>query len=347
MRDGEAATRAALLLSGEHPTLPRSEALAILGSEGVAARLIETHDQLVILDAGEGYCRALGERAALTMEGGRLILTAKPTYRSIAAALNSADFGFLLGRSFGVKVTRVREYSLGLDTQRLQGMVGHAIKGRTDSSVDLRGPDVWVRGVITDGGFFVYSRDFATERAAFGMRRPKSRPYFHPGVLEPKLGRAFVNLSRVKRGDTFLDPFCGTGGFLIEAGLMGCLPIGLDLDLRMVEGAGRNLSHYGLEGGLVHGDARRIPFHRADGIATDPPYGRGTSTMGGEVRGILLDFLEEAASLLEKGRYVCTAAPAELDPCFLVAEAGLRLREEHRMRVHKSLTRSIVVAERS
>jgi tRNA (guanine10-N2)-dimethyltransferase len=339
--------RVALLLSGEHPTLPRSEAIAILQSERVPHRELVKHDQLLILEAGEGYGPALAARSALTMEGGRFIQSSALSYGSISDSLEDADWGFLRGRSFGVKVTRVKEHCFGLDTQRLQGEVGYAIRGGTDSPVNLRAPDVWIRGVITDGGFFVFSRDFATDRTVFAKRRPKSRPFFHPGVLEPKLGRAFVNLSRVRGGDTFLDPFCGTGGFLIEGGLMGLKVVGMDLDAKMVRGAARNLRHYSIEAGLIHGDARRIPLNRADGIATDPPYGRGTSTMGGDVKQILEDFLLGASSLLDKGKIICTAAPIELDPSALARRSGYEVREEHRMRVHKSLTRSIVVAERS
>ncbi len=144
-----------------------------------------------------------------------------------------------------------------------------------------------------------------------------------------------------------MDPFCGTGGFLIEAGLMGFRAVGMDLDAKMVRGAARNLRHYGIEAGLIHGDARQIPLDRADGIATDPPYGRGTSTMGSDVKQILTDFLLEASGLLDKGKIICTAAPMELDPSALAARSGFEVREEHRMRVHKSLTRSIVVAERA
>jgi tRNA (guanine10-N2)-dimethyltransferase len=339
--------RAALLLSGEHPTLPHSEATAILQAERIPYHELEKHDQLLILEVGDRYGLALGTRSALTMEGGGFILSSALSYRSISDSLDGADWDFLQGRSFGVKVTRVKEHCLGLDTQRLQGEVGHAIKERTGSPVDLRAPDVWIRGIITSGGFFIYSRDFATDRTAFTKRRPKSRPFFHPGVLEPKLGRAFVNLSRVRGGDTFLDPFCGTGGFLIEAGLMGFRAVGMDLDAKMVRGATRNLRHYGIEAELIHGDARQIPLNRADGIATDPPYGRGTSTMGSNVKQILTDFLSEASGLLDRGKIICTAAPIELDPSTLAARSGFEVREEHRMRVHKSLTRSIVVAEKA
>ncbi len=346
MSEGKGCRLRALLLSGEHPTLPSSEAMAVLASEGISHALRESHDQLLIIEADRQYEAALDARAAFTMEGGSLILSSAPKYVSVKDTLASADWSFLEGRSFGVKVTRVKEHHLGLDTQKLQGEVGHAIKSHADSRVDLRSPDIWLRGVITDRCFFLFERGFATDRAAYGRRKPKTRPYFHPGVLEPKLGRAFVNLSRVRRGAIFVDPFCGTGGFLIEAALMGCEAVGMDLDPKMVKGAGRNLNHYGLEAGLVHGDARRMPFEKADGIATDPPYGRGTSTMGGKVRQILLEFLREASELLAKGDFVCTAAPIELDPCNLASRAGFRVREEHRMRVHKSLTRSIVVAER-
>jgi len=338
--------RVALLLSGEHPSLPSAEAVAVLEAEGVPYSPIANHDQLSILDVGAGFARALETRSAMVMEGGRLILVAEPSYDRINNSLVHADWGLLNGKSFGVKVTRVREYHQGLNTQRLQGEIGHAIIGQTDSRVDLRSPEIWIRGVVTNGGFFVFARMFATDRKSFGRRRPKSRPYFHPGVLEPKIARTFVNLSRIRTGGTFLDPFCGTGGFLIEAGLIGCDPFGVDLDPRMVRGAKTNLSHYGIEAQLVHGDARRVPLNRADGIATDPPYGRGASTMGGEVRQILLDFLEEAGGILPRGGFVCTAAPMELDPCVIAIEAGLTVREEHRMRVHKSLTRSIIVGER-
>jgi len=347
LRKGAFVGKVALLLSGEHPTLPRSEALAILGAEGIPHRGLEEHDQLLLLEAGRGYGQALEARSAFTMEGGGHVLSSALDYRAISALVDGADWGFLRGRSFGVKVTRVKEHCPGLDTQRLQGEVGHAIREKTDSTVDLRDPDVWMRGIITDGGFFLFARDFATDRTAFAKRRPKSRPFFHPGVLEPKLGRAFVNLSRVRGGDVFFDPFCGTGGFLIEAGLMGIRAVGMDLDASMVRGARRNLAHCGIGAEFIHGDARQIPLQRADGIATDPPYGRGTSTMGSDVRQILADFLSEASCLLERGKIICTAAPIELKPSLLAGRSGFDVKEEHHMRVHKSLTRSIVVAERS
>jgi tRNA (guanine10-N2)-dimethyltransferase len=344
---GRGARRVLLLLSGEHQTIPCSEALAVLQTEGVEFKTVSRSDQVLILDAGNGACSAIEGRAAFTMEGGRFLFSAEPSLEDVKLKCGMADWSFLGGRSFGVKVTRVREYFRGVDTQEVQGEIGYSIKKQTGSSVDLRTPDFWIRGVLTDGGFFAFSLDFTTDRKAFSARRPKTRPYFHPGVLHPKIARAFVNLSRVKKGAVFIDPFCGTGGFLIEGALLGCQTCGMDLDPRMINGARQNLAHYQLEADLIHGDARDLPLDRADGIATDPPYGRGASTMGENVKGILSGFFREGYRTLDKGSYLCTAAPLEIGPRVLAEEAGFTVREEHRMRVHKSLTRSIIVAERT
>lgn len=335
-----------LLLSGEHPTIPYSEVCAVLQTEGMKFHHVSRHDQVMILDIEGRAGEVVKGRAAYVMEGGRFILRSEPSELVFKRCCGGADWSFLEGRSFGVKVTRVKEYLREISTQELQGIVGEIVKKETDSRVDLERPEIWIRGVATDGGIFLYVLDFQSDRKAFVARRPKTRPYFHPGVLDPKLSRAFVNLSRVRKGDIFLDPFCGTGGFLIEGALLGCHVFGMDLDLRMIPGAQRNLSYYGLEANLIHGDARNLPFITADGMATDPPYGRGTSTKGEDVRTILTRFFKEVHGVLKEGGYICTAAPIELNPSELVKRAGLKLHEEHSMRVHKSLTRSIVVAER-
>jgi tRNA (guanine10-N2)-dimethyltransferase len=334
------------LLSGEHPTIPYSEVYAILESNDVKFRRVSQYDQVLIIDTKGSADDIIKERAAYAMEGGKFILRSEPSELALERPCSDVDWSFLVGRSFGVKVSRVKEYWRGVSTQKLQGIVGEIVKRKTDSRVNLERPEIWIRGVVTDGGFFLYMLDFQSDRRSFTVRRPKTRPYFHPGVLDPKLSRAFVNLSRVNRGEIFLDPFCGTGGFLIEAALVGCDVCGMDLDIRMVPGAQRNLNHYGLEANLIHGDARNLPIRRVDGIATDPPYGRGTSTKGEDVKAILSGFLREAQRVIKEGGYLCTAAPIELNPGELVKRAGFELHEKHSMRVHKSLTRSIIIAKR-
>ncbi|NIP34812.1 MAG: methyltransferase domain-containing protein, partial [Thermoplasmata archaeon] len=80
------------------------------------------------------------------------------------------------------------------------------------------------------------------------------RPFSHPISLHPKYARAMVNLAKVPLGGRILDPFCGTGGVLIEAALLGYEPLGSDIDPRMVEGSRRNLEAMGLQAGLEVAD---------------------------------------------------------------------------------------------
>lgn len=54
-------------------------------------------------------------------------------------------------------------------------------------------------------------------------------------TVNPKIARALVNLSGVKDKELFLDPFCGTGGILIEACMVGARIIGADVQDKMVK----------------------------------------------------------------------------------------------------------------
>ncbi|MCX8169699.1 MAG: THUMP domain-containing protein, partial [Candidatus Methanomethyliaceae archaeon] len=291
-------------------------------------------------------CEVLRRRGAYIIEGGKLILHSEPSIESIIKEGQKIDWSFLKGKSFGVRIARIKGFWREISSMEIERILGDIIKKSSDSKVNLRDPDVWIKGVITDGGIFLYECDFEVDRKSFYRRRPRKRPFFHPGVLDVKLSRAFVNLCRIKEGEKFLDPFCGTGGFLIEAAMMGLEVYGIDLDRRMVLGARRNLDYYGLKAELILGDAKHLPISEIDGIATDPPYGRGTSTKGRDVKTILSEFLEEAHEVLKSGRYICIAAPRELKLQELAKLKGYKIEESHEMRVHKSLTRSIVVVKK-
>ncbi|MDI9644741.1 MAG: hypothetical protein QFX35_05930 [Candidatus Verstraetearchaeota archaeon] len=337
--------RAFLLLSGEHPTLPYAEVRSLLRSEGISYPEEVKDDQVLVLPWESRLAELLGARAALVMEGGRLLACADHSQEALRRACGSIDWGFLEGKRFGVRVTRIKRYWTDADLQLLERRIGDSIPTCLGAKVDLKSPEVWVRGVISARGIYLFMSEFKTERGTFFRRRPKTRPYFHPGVLEPKLSRTFVNLSSVRGGELFVDPFCGTGGFIIEAAMMGIKSVGIDLDLRMVRGALMNARFYGLDCDILHGDATELPLARADGIATDPPYGRGSSTKGERVEDLLRGLMRGAREILRKGGRVCFAAPSEVRPSLVAEREGLQVLEEHMMRVHKSLTRAIVIAE--
>ena len=172
------------------------------------------------------------------------------------------------------------------------------------------------------------------------------RPSFHPSKMVPKLARSMVNLSQAVTGSTFLDPFCGVGGILLEAGLLGCQVMGVDALRRMTRGSRRNLKHFGMDPlGLVRGDARYLPIRNVDAIATDPPYGTGASTLKSTTRNILKDFLPNAHSILPKGRRAVIASPVGTKTPDIAEASGFRVMDRHEVYVHRSLTREILVLE--
>ncbi|MFN4046743.1 MAG: TRM11 family SAM-dependent methyltransferase, partial [Acidilobaceae archaeon] len=94
------------------------------------------------------------------------------------------------------------------------------------------------------------------------------------------------------------------------------------------------------------GDATWAPIAPGvvDAIATDPPYGRLTSTGGRDYSGLVLGFLEEAARVARRGSYIVYAGPHHYSPWRLALQAGLEVVSRHHMFVHGSLTREVVVA---
>ncbi|MFH1743888.1 MAG: methyltransferase domain-containing protein [bacterium] len=75
-------------------------------------------------------------------------------------------------------------------------------------------------------------------QSARDYERPQADP--KSGMLPPKLARMMVNLARGPKTRTILDPFCGSGGILMEACLLGLSPTGLDCELDAVKSAREN-----------------------------------------------------------------------------------------------------------
>jgi tRNA (guanine10-N2)-dimethyltransferase len=150
-----------------------------------------------------------------------------------------------------------------------------------------------------------------------------------------------VNLARTREG-RMLDPFCGTGGILIEAGLAGLRIFGVDLDREMVEGCKSNLGFFNLRGDVKEGDARTLEnmFSRNffDCIVTDPPYGRLSSTKGSDTEGLCNEGIKSMERVLKPRSFLVISAPTNIN-----IKTKMKLIEIHRERINKSLERKIMV----
>ncbi len=82
---------------------------------------------------------------------------------------------------------------------------------------------------------------------------------------------------------SLVDPFCGTGGFLLEAALLGIPTLGTDLDSRMVDGSKENLiwlrQNFDAENCVTLRTDNALSLElsaAASGFVFDPPYGRNS-----------------------------------------------------------------------
>ncbi len=114
------------------------------------------------------------------------------------------------------------------------------------------------------------------------FKRDRGKPYSdrQKGLLPPKIARILVNLAvgtSDPEGKILLDPFCGSGTILLEAGLMKIGLVGNDFDPVQIAGARRNLDFFGLNSKLMTCEATALSEHlkeNVDFVATEPYMGR-------------------------------------------------------------------------
>jgi tRNA (guanine10-N2)-dimethyltransferase len=339
------------LLSGAHETLPVSEAQAILEAEGYKYQILEQLTQVLRLEADPDSVKAIQSRSALTRICCQEIFNCDANLIEILANIRSASLDEFIeeDESFAVRVRRVKGVTPELVRVNLERKLGGQIWETVKKPrVDLSNPQKTFFGVLTDKRFIFGLKTAEIIPKPFSERRPRRRPFFHPTAMQSQLARVMVNLAQPKKGDLVLDPFCGAAGILVEAGLIGCKVLGFDAKPHMLRGGHKNLHHYGVETeGAIIADARYPPVTKADCIATDPPYGRSASTLGTSTRLIVEDFLSAVTDIIPKGRRICMAAPQTTKIAEVGEGAGFKHVESHFVYVHGSLTREIVVFEKT
>lgn len=339
------------LVSGEHPTLPFAELKAILEAEKYEYQVLEKLSQVLRVKVDIDSVKSIEFRSALTRVCSIELLCCSAEAEEIFKTVRLAPLDEFIQKSesFAVRIRRVGENTQHLFSKELERKLGKLILNKAKGlKVDLANPKKTFFGVLTDNKFVFGLKIAEISPKLFIQRRPRQKPFFHPSAMPPKLARCMVNLAKPKTGDLVLDPFCGTASMLIEAGLMGCRALGLDVKRRMVRGSLRNLLHYDIKPeGMIVADASKPPTNKADCIVTDPPYGRLATTLGRETHQIIKDSLSTLQDNLAGGRRICIAAPKSVEAGELSKELSLQHVESHFVHVHRSLTREIIVFERS
>ena len=329
-----------LELAGEDDALASREAAS-------AATGVES------LAPGLATARALTDRVvglALTHRASDLLGTTDATVPSARALLDAASIDRT--GSVAVRARDVRGLT-GVDTQHAERDLGQALVDR-GFSVDLDDPDHVLRAVFSQdvcalGWLAVESvRDF-------GTRAPTDRPFFQPGSMDPLLARALANVAGARPGRRILDPMCGTGGVLVEAGLVGADVLGVDAQGKMAAGAAENLARYLApdrspgplpEPGRAHtmrGDATALPLpdDAVDGVVFDAPYGRQSKIANQPLTDLVAGALAAAHRVAPRCVLVADRPWVEA-----ARDAGWTVTDRFERRVHRSLTRHVHVLAR-
>jgi len=312
-------------LSGEHPTLPVAE-LECVG------RVTDLRRQVAVADCPEPGAAA---RLALTHVVMEYIGECAPSLDAFRDLLREGSI-----TAPGTFAGRVRKMD-GAETEEsrisIERVIGSMIRGR----VALKNPETEYRAIISGDRCYFGRVLLRPDRRAFECRNPMRRPFFHPGVIMPKMARALVNISLVSEGELFCDPFCGTGGVLLEAQAVGAAVVGSDFDPMMVAGCRRNLPH----ADLMLADATSLPLisNSAGAVVTDLPYGQSVRVRAPDMDRLYAGAFGEIRRILIPGRRAVVVTHRDVSR---VAGDYMEILQIHRQRVHKSLTRHVLVLKK-
>ncbi len=225
----------------------------------------------------------------------------------------------------------VWKFNSKVDSQEIKETFANSIHGHPN----LDNPRIVFDLIVINDETLIGRRIWKNDPKDYAIRHPQRRPVFHPTSLKPKLARFLINLSGVKPGQTLLDPFCGVGGILIEAGLMGIKPTGVELNQRWASGAKRNIEYYGVDGNVVNANFFEWRGGRYDAIVTDMPYGRSSMMESG-----INEFYPRAIKKFrEHTSNLVIVGPIEMDD--MLENAKWKIKTKLHIRVHKSLDRWI------
>jgi tRNA G10 N-methylase Trm11 len=167
-----------------------------------------------------------------------------------------------------------------------------------------------------------------TSLAKRDQGRPKRDAFV--GMLPPKLAQIMVNLASTTHTDKktlrLLDPFCGTGVVLQEAGLQGYKVYGTDLSDKMIEYSQINLEwlastyHISLDTTLHQGDAMTIKWQPPIDLVVGetylgqpfsaPPSPEKLAQVTRNCNHIISTFLTNLAGQIPSGTPITIAVPA-------------------------------------
>ena len=226
---------------------------------------------------------------------------------------------------------------------KIEPQIGTMLKGQ--GRISFKNPDFIIRA-YHHGEWFLCLEVHSGNSIDFEKRRAPMRPFFSPISIDPRHARFMVNCSETEPGDLIFDPFCGTGGILLEAGLMNRRIMGNDWTLQMETGASLNLKYFGIRDfNITNEDFLKLDIEGpVDAIVTDLPYGKNSRLSQKDIAELYRNSFKKFQDIL-KDNGVCVAVVSNraiLDE----AEPYFQITMVFPYRVHRSLTRYFAILRR-
>src|SRR5438309_9827002 len=199
------------ILSGEHPTLPLAELKAILHAYAIEHKIVGNFYKLIEIEDDRAELESIASRGAYVDEMGEEVLHTEDDLASIKREVEFANLEPFLSSedSFSIRMSRFGGVSKELSRVHLEGYLGKLLAEKTGAKVDLRSPKKPFRGILAGSLFHLGLIAHQRPKGSIHLRRPRKSAVFHLSTMPPKLARCLVNLSEVRDGESFLDPFCG------------------------------------------------------------------------------------------------------------------------------------------
>lgn len=326
--------RALFFLSGNNTVFAKDEVFSLFESYELKYEIIYDEGQLLILECSKSNIDFIF-RLGLTHFILDLICDLDIDER-INKNISSIDWDskLSLDRTYKVRVKNKDKMDYGNLELSIAKSISNFFKDKIKAN--LTNPMDEIIGITFKRRLFIGKKIFERDREGFNIRKPQLRPFFSPTSIDPRIARAMINISQAQK--EILDPFVGTGGILIEAGLMGLDTYGLDIEEKSVVGTKVNLLNYEINKFDIRlGDARKILeiFGRTfESIVTDAPYGRSTKIDKDKEKMYNECFL----SIKESFKRKCIIG---LDKEYSFEDIGFKIDRVYSFRVHKSLVRHL------
>jgi len=286
-----------------------------------------SNNHLSIVDLSNlslGYTREVSE-----------ILFSEKELKLLLGAKNY-DWGSLIKNSYSI------EFEKGIFDEETKKVffkiVWDSLNKLKKPVVDLKKADTKIK-LYSDGEKIFVTKNLWTNSEKFEERKAHNRLYNHPTALHPKLARAMINLagssSKIKK---IADPFCGSGGILIEGALMNKKMIGIDIDKVQIIRAKENLKSLNLKSEVSLGDA--LDFcEEVDAIISDLPYGKNSKV--NNIDNTLRNFFNKITTCT---KILVIGSEEKMNLPRLIGFEWV-IVEEFSIYIHKTMTKKIFVLE--